>query len=43
MTNDCIRIDKDGSFVRDEKVLLEFFNENYIDIVEISSGNKTSF
>ena len=40
MTNDCINIEKDGHIVRDEKVLVELLNENYISIVEISSGNK---
>ena len=38
MTNDCISIEKDGDIVRDEKVLVELFNGNYINIVEISSG-----
>ena len=42
MTNDCISIEKDGDIVRDEKVLVELFDENYINIVEISSGNKSS-
>ena len=42
MTNGCINIEKDGDIVRDEKVLVERFNENYINIVEISSGNKPS-
>ena len=42
MTNDCISIEKDGDIVRDEKVLAELFNESYINIVEISSGNKPS-
>ena len=41
-TNDCISIEKDGDIVRDEKVLVELFNENYINIVEISSGKKPS-
>ena len=40
MTNDCINIEKDGGIVRDEKVLVELFNENYINTVEMSSGNK---
>ena len=31
------------SLLRNEKVLVELFNENYINIVEISSGNKPSF
>ena len=42
MTNDCINTEKDGDTVRDEKVLVELFNENNINIVEISSGNKPS-
>ena len=42
MTNDCISTEKDGDIVRDEKVLVELFNENYINIVEISSGKKPS-
>ena len=42
MTNDWINIEKDGDIVRDKKVLLELFNENYINIVEISPGNKLS-
>ena len=42
MTNDCISIEKDGDMIGDEKVLVELFNENYISIVDISSGNKTS-
>ena len=40
MTNDCINTQKDGDIVRDKKVLVELFDENYINIVEISSGNK---
>ena len=42
MTNDCINIEKDGDIVRDEKVLVELFNENYINIAETLSGNKPS-
>ena len=42
-TNDCINIEKDGGIVRDGKVLVELFNENYINISEISSANKPSF
>ena len=42
MTNDCINVEKDGDIVRDEKVLDERFNENYIKIVEVSSENKPS-
>ena len=42
MINDCINIEKDGDIVRDDKVLVELFNENCINIVEISSENKPS-
>ena len=42
MTNDCINIKKDGDIVRDDKVLVELFNENCINIVETSSENKPS-
>ena len=42
ITNDCINIEKDGDIARGEKVLVEMFNENYINIAEISSGNKQS-
>ena len=37
MSNDCISTEKDGDIIRDEKVLVELFNENYVNIVEISS------
>ena len=37
MTNDCINIEEDGDIVRGEKVLVWRFNENYINIVKISS------
>ena len=40
LTNDCIITEKDGDIIRNEKVLVELFNENYINIVEISSRNK---
>ena len=40
MTNDCINIEKDGDIVREEKVLVELFHENYTNIVEISSWSK---
>ena len=42
MANDCISTEKDGAIVRDKKVLVELFNENYINILEISSGNNPS-
>ena len=35
-------MEKDGDIVRDKKVLVELFNANCINIVEISSGNKPS-
>ena len=35
MTNDCINFEKDGDIVRDEKALVELFNENYKNIVDI--------
>ena len=38
MTNDCINIEKDGDIIRDEKMLAELFDENYINIVETSSS-----
>ena len=33
MTNDCTSTEKDGDIIRDEKELVELFNENYINIV----------
>ena len=39
MTNNCINTEKDGDIVRE---LVELFNENYINIGKISSGNKPS-
>ena len=41
MADGCINIAKDGGIIRDGKVLVELFNENYINI-ELSSGNKPS-
>ena len=40
MSNECISTAK--NIIRDEKVLVELFNENYINNVEISSGNIAS-
>ena len=40
MVNDCINIEKDEDIVIDKKMLVELLTENYINIVEISSGNK---
>ena len=34
MTNDCINIEKDEDIIRDEKVFVVLFNENYINIVD---------
>ena len=42
MTNDCISIEKDEDMKRDEKELKELFNENFVNIVETSSGNEPS-
>ena len=39
LTNDCIIIEKDRDIVRDEKVLVELFNKNNVNIVE-TPGNK---
>ena len=43
MINDYICTEKDGDIIRDAKLLMEPFNENYIYIVEIQSDNKPSF
>ena len=42
MTNDCINFEKDGDIVRDERALVELFNENYKNIADISSGKEPS-
>ena len=42
MANDCINTEKDGDIVRDKKMLVELFNEDYVNIVKISFGNKPS-
>ena len=42
ITNDCINTEKDGDIVREEKEPVERFDKNFINIVEISSGNKPS-
>ena len=39
MTNNCINIAKDGD-LRDEKVLVDLFTENYMNTVGMSSGKK---
>ena len=40
MADDWISIKEDGNIIRDEKLLVKLFNENYINIVGISSGHK---
>ena len=42
MASDGFSIDKDEDAITDEKVLVEFLNENYRIIVEISPGDKPS-
>ena len=42
MTNDYISTEWDGDIIREEELLVDLFNENYINIVEISSGKKPS-
>ena len=42
MASDGFSIDKDEDAITDEKVLVEFFNENYRIIIEISPGDKPS-
>ena len=42
MANHCISTEKDGDIARDEQVLVELFNEDCINIVQVSSGNKPS-
>ena len=42
MTNDWISIEEYEYIIRDEEMLVKPFNENYINIVKISSGNKPS-
>ena len=42
VTDDCINTEKDGDIVREEKELVKRFNKKFINIVEISSGNKPS-
>ena len=42
ITNDCINTEKDGDIVREEKEPVERFDKNFINIIEISSGNKPS-
>ena len=42
ISDDFISIEKDSELISSEKELVEIFNENYINIVEISSGKKPS-
>ena len=42
ISDDFISIEKDGELISNEKELVEIFNENYINIVEKSSGKKPS-
>ena len=39
ISNDFISIEKDGELIGNEKELVQLFNENYINIVENTSGN----
>ena len=41
-SHDFISIEKDGELISNEKELVEILNENYINVVENSSGKKTS-
>ena len=40
--NDVINVEKDDDLISNEKELVELFNQNYINIVENSSGKKRS-
>lgn len=42
MSTCFITIEKDGELISSAKTLVKLFNENYINIVEISSGNRPS-
>ena len=42
ISNDFISIAKDGELISNEKELVELYNENYINIVENTSGTKPS-
>ena len=42
VSDDFISIEKGGELISNEKELVEIFNENYINIVEKSSGKKPS-
>ena len=41
-SNDFVSVEKDGDFISNEKELVELLNQNYINIVENSSGKKPS-
>ena len=42
ISNDFITVEKDGDPISNEKEIVELFNQNYINIVENSSGKKPS-
>ena len=42
ISNDFISVEKDGDLISNEKEIVELFNQNYINIVESSSGKKPS-
>ena len=42
ISNDFLSVEKDGDLISHVKELVELFNQNYIDIVEKSSGKKVS-
>ena len=42
ISNDFISVEKDGDLINNEKEIVELFNQNYINIVENSSGKKPS-
>ena len=42
ISNDFISVEKDGDLISNEKEIVELFNQNYINIVENSSGKKPS-
>ena len=42
IVNDFISAEKDGDLASNEKEIVELFNQNYINIVEDSSGKKSS-
>ena len=42
ISNDFITVENDGDLISNEKEIVELFNQNYINIVENSSGKKPS-